>query len=72
MFVETYFKICLFFVQALETCVGTAGFSIGEFAALVFAGALSFADGLCDLFSPLHLKSKCFFLYTTAAGRKAF
>lgn len=30
----------------VETCVATAGFSIGEITALVFAGALSFEDGL--------------------------
>lgn len=32
--------------EAVETCVGTAGFSIGEFAALVFAGVLAFADAI--------------------------
>ncbi|CAG2164701.1 unnamed protein product, partial [Oppiella nova] len=30
----------------VESCVATAGFSVGELAALVFAGALSFEDGL--------------------------
>lgn len=30
----------------VESCVTAAGFSIGEFTALVFAGALSFEDGL--------------------------
>lgn len=30
----------------IETCVSTAGFSIGEITALVFAGAMSFEDGL--------------------------
>lgn len=30
----------------LESCVATAGLSLGEYTALVFAGALSFADGL--------------------------
>ena len=30
----------------VEACQGTAGLSLGEYTALVFAGALSFADGL--------------------------
>lgn len=30
----------------VETCVSTAGFSMGEFTSLVFAGAISFEDGL--------------------------
>ena len=30
----------------VESCVATAGFSVGELAALVFAGALTFEDGL--------------------------
>ena len=30
----------------VESCVATAGFSVGELAALVFAGALSYEDGL--------------------------
>ncbi|TSK13255.1 Malonyl-CoA-acyl carrier protein transacylase, mitochondrial [Bagarius yarrelli] len=29
---------------AIENCVATAGFSVGEFAALVFAGAMDFAE----------------------------
>jgi [acyl-carrier-protein] S-malonyltransferase len=32
--------------KAAENCVATAGFSVGEFAALVFAGAISFEDAL--------------------------
>ena len=32
--------------QAIENCVATAGFSVGEFAALVFSGVLSFPDGM--------------------------
>ena len=32
--------------QAESDCVATAGLSLGEYTALVFAGALSFADGL--------------------------
>jgi [acyl-carrier-protein] S-malonyltransferase len=31
---------------AIEECVATAGLSLGEYTALVFAGALSFRDGL--------------------------
>lgn len=30
----------------IESCAATAGLSLGEYTALVFAGALSFADGL--------------------------
>ncbi|XP_029425025.1 malonyl-CoA-acyl carrier protein transacylase, mitochondrial isoform X2 [Nannospalax galili] len=30
----------------IENCVATAGFSVGEFAALVFAGAMEFSEGL--------------------------
>jgi len=32
--------------QLLEQCAATAGLSLGEYTALVFAGALDFADGL--------------------------
>ncbi|XP_061663326.1 malonyl-CoA-acyl carrier protein transacylase, mitochondrial isoform X1 [Syngnathoides biaculeatus] len=32
--------------KAIETCVAAAGFSVGEFAALVFSGAMSFAEAL--------------------------
>ncbi|XP_038636636.1 malonyl-CoA-acyl carrier protein transacylase, mitochondrial [Scyliorhinus canicula] len=32
--------------EAIEKCVGAAGFSVGEFAALVFAGAIDFAEAL--------------------------
>lgn len=31
--------------EALESCIGTAGFSIGEITALTFAGALNFQNG---------------------------
>src|SRR5262249_19229794 len=31
---------------AIEDCTATAGLSLGEYTALVFAGAMSFADGL--------------------------
>ncbi|XP_038150090.1 malonyl-CoA-acyl carrier protein transacylase, mitochondrial [Cyprinodon tularosa] len=32
--------------KAIETCVAAAGFSVGEFAALVFAGAMDFSEAL--------------------------
>ncbi|KAM4748694.1 malonyl-CoA-acyl carrier protein transacylase, mitochondrial [Rhinophrynus dorsalis] len=32
--------------EAIERCVATAGFSVGEFAALVFAGSLDFTEAL--------------------------
>uniref|UniRef100_A0A8D0GWD1 Malonyl-CoA-acyl carrier protein transacylase, mitochondrial n=1 Tax=Sphenodon punctatus TaxID=8508 RepID=A0A8D0GWD1_SPHPU len=32
--------------EAIESCVAAAGFSIGEFAALVFAGAIDYAEAL--------------------------
>jgi [acyl-carrier-protein] S-malonyltransferase len=32
--------------QALDECVAAAGLSLGEFTALTFAGALTFAEGL--------------------------
>lgn len=32
--------------EAIETCVAAAGFSVGEFAALVFSGSLNFAEAL--------------------------
>uniref|UniRef100_A0A3P9B8R7 Malonyl-CoA-acyl carrier protein transacylase n=1 Tax=Maylandia zebra TaxID=106582 RepID=A0A3P9B8R7_9CICH len=31
--------------KAIEMCVAAAGFSVGEFAALVFSGAMNFAEG---------------------------
>lgn len=31
--------------QVIENCVAAAGFSVGEFAALVFAGAMEFSEG---------------------------
>uniref|UniRef100_A0A3P9B8P1 Malonyl-CoA-acyl carrier protein transacylase n=1 Tax=Maylandia zebra TaxID=106582 RepID=A0A3P9B8P1_9CICH len=32
--------------KAIEMCVAAAGFSVGEFAALVFSGAMNFAEAL--------------------------
>ena len=34
------------FIQAIENCIATAGFSLGEYAALVFAGSMSFEGAL--------------------------
>lgn len=31
--------------RAVENCVTTAGFSVGEYAALVFAGVMTFEEG---------------------------
>lgn len=31
--------------QAIEMCAATTGFSVGEYASLVFAGAISFEEG---------------------------
>lgn len=31
--------------DAIESCIGTAGFSLGEITSLVFAGALPFDRG---------------------------
>lgn len=38
--------------HAVDNCVGSAGFSLGEITALVFAGALKFDQGI------LHFSSK--------------
>ena len=32
--------------NAIKSCIGTAGFSLGEITALIFAGVLSFEDGI--------------------------
>ena len=32
--------------EAIEKCIATAGFSVGEITALIFSGALSFDDGI--------------------------
>ncbi|XP_076578851.1 malonyl-CoA-acyl carrier protein transacylase, mitochondrial isoform X2 [Chaetodon auriga] len=32
--------------EAIETCVAAAGFSVGEFAALVFSGSMNYAEAL--------------------------
>ena len=36
-------------LQAIKSCVATAGFSVGEYAALVFAGILSYSDSTASL-----------------------
>jgi len=33
-------------MQAIENCISAAGYDVGEYAALVFAGAMSFEDGM--------------------------
>lgn len=38
------------FLQAIENCVAAAGFSVGEFAALVFSGVMDFAEGTTHMF----------------------
>ena len=54
--------------QAVSNCVSTAGFSVGEYAALVFAGVLSFEDGRYNIrdqsfpgwgFAPLTQSNTC-------------
>ena len=48
--------------EALRTCVSTAGFSVGEITALVFAGSLTFENGnLKNYIIPLLFKSSNFF-----------
>lgn len=32
--------------DAIESCIGTAGFSLGEITSLVFSGSIQFDDGL--------------------------
>ncbi|KAL2715553.1 hypothetical protein V1478_015251 [Vespula squamosa] len=32
--------------KVFETCIGTAGYSVGELSALIFSGAISFEDGI--------------------------
>lgn len=41
--------------NAIESCIGTAGFSLGEITALIFAGAIPFDQGS---YSSVHLASK--------------
>ncbi|KAM4569571.1 malonyl-CoA-acyl carrier protein transacylase, mitochondrial isoform 2-T2 [Odontesthes bonariensis] len=43
--------------KAIETCVAAAGFSVGEFAALVFSGAMNFAEALYAVKAKEHCKS---------------
>ncbi|KRX43616.1 Malonyl-CoA-acyl carrier protein transacylase, mitochondrial [Trichinella murrelli] len=48
--------------NAVESCVAAAGYSIGEYAALVFSGALDFESGSHILFSVKKFKSILWFL----------
>lgn len=45
MSLSCFFHFC---PQAIETCVAAAGFSVGEFAALVFSGSMNYAEGKHD------------------------
>lgn len=45
--------------RAIESCIATAGFSIGEISALVFAGALSFEEGLLHCLLYMILMQRC-------------
>lgn len=36
--------------NAIENCIATAGYSLGEITALVFAGAFSFEEGSLNIF----------------------
>ena len=37
---------CILLFQAIDNCISTSGFSVGEYAALVFAGVLTFEEGI--------------------------
>lgn len=43
--------------NAIKNCVATAGFSLGEITALIFAGALGFEKGICGFLCNLQLHS---------------
>lgn len=47
--------------DAIDNCVGTAGFSVGELTSLIFAGALDFERGMycCDIII-IQLCFRCF------------
>ena len=49
---------------ALEGCSATAGLSLGEYTALVFAGAMTFKDGL-------KVRSFIHFVLRSAMGQKS-
>ena len=57
-------SVFVLFFQAIQTCVGAAGFSVGEFAALVFAGVMSFADGMLCLYWFLLFNTDSMFIHT--------
>jgi len=65
MYIDYYIYECIHFIfQAVQTCVGAAGFSVGEFAALVFAGVMSFADGMLYLYWFLLFNTDSMFIHT--------
>lgn len=47
--------------MAVAECSATAGLSLGEYAALVFAGVMSFEDGLkvLAMYACTHITSTC-------------
>ena len=54
---------CLFLLQAIESCITALGFSVGEIAALVFAGSFSFEEGMAvksEIPLPLHKDSQLY------------
>jgi len=38
--------VCVCYIQAIANCISAAGYDVGEYSALVFAGAMSFEDGM--------------------------
>ena len=69
MYIDYYIYECIHFIfQAIQTCVGAAGFSVGEFAALVFAGVMSFADGMLYLYWFVLFNTDKMFIHTLSAS----
>jgi len=56
----SYFIYSFFYCQAIENCVSTAGYSVGEYSALVFAGAMSFEDGIYAIYKHIMIIFKKF------------
>uniref|UniRef100_A0A2K5QIM5 Malonyl-CoA-acyl carrier protein transacylase n=1 Tax=Cebus imitator TaxID=2715852 RepID=A0A2K5QIM5_CEBIM len=54
--------------SVIENCVAAAGFSVGEFAALVFAGAMEFSEGAAV--SPEEFLQVSFQTHQDAAGER--
>jgi len=46
-------------MQAIQNCISAAGYDVGEYAALVFAGAMSFEDGMFVIFQLV--EARCVF-----------